>query len=176
MSWYTNAQYKPAAAVCECPDGTYGIMIADIRTESYQGNNVLAVYLNIDCPQWNKIPYRHALFQGDNFDYGFSRLCDCFGVRLEDVVGGRWQPFVGKTGRAEFSHQKAKKVVTGYDPSGRPIEEWKTERSQYANARLLPKAPQQETPAPQGRPMSGAEQAGMSQAFGNPGEPGTPIY
>lgn len=139
MSWITDVQYKPAATVCECPNGTYDIKIADIKVESYQGNNVLAVYLNINCQQWNKIPYRHAIFQGDNFDYGFSRLCDCFGVNLEEVRGGNWQPFVGKVGKAEFSHYKIKKVVTGYDPAGKPIEEWKPEKSQYVNAKLLAK-------------------------------------
>lgn len=183
MSWFTDAQYKPAAAVCECPDGTYDIMIVDIKIETYQGNNVMAVYLNINCPQWNKIPYKHALYQGDNFDYGFSRLCDCFGVKLEDVVGGNWQPFVNKIGRAEFSHQKQKKVVTGYDQAGRPIEEWKTEKSQYANAKLIAKGqPQQQQPQQQQaaapsayeQPLSGADAAGMAQAFGSPSN--TPVY
>ncbi|MBR1721361.1 MAG: hypothetical protein IJ727_02575, partial [Treponema sp.] len=88
-----------------------------------------------------------------------------------------------KIGRAEFSHQKQKKVVTGYDQAGRPIEEWKTEKSQYANAKLIAKGqPQQQQPQQQQaaapsayeQPLSGADAAGMAQAFGSPSN--TPVY
>lgn len=188
MSWFTNAQYKPEASVCEVPDGTYDIMIADIRIESYNGKQLLAIYLNVNCPAWNHIPYRHTIFEGDNFDYGFSRLCDCFGTEFSQCLNGNWQPFVNKVGKASFSHTKTKKVVTGYDQSGKPIEEWKTEKSDFVNAKLLKKqtpiaapAPQPAQPQPaqtqqQFETMTKADEAAMAQAFGNPNAPGTPTY
>lgn len=180
MSWITNAQYVPAPKSCECQDGTYDIMICDVKYEQYQGKNVLAVFFHVNAPTWNKIPYRHTIFEGENFDYGLSRLCDCFGVNFQEVIGGNFNPFVNKVGKAEFSHTKQKKVVTGYDQSGKPIEEWKTERSQYVNAKLIEKAqPQEAEPAPVQQPappMSQADANGMAQAFGTPNTPGTPTF
>ena len=182
MSWITNAQYVPATKSCECQDGTYDIMICDVKYEQYQGKNVLAVFFHVNAPTWNKIPYRHTIFEGDNFDYGLSRLCDCFGVNFQEVIGGNFNPFVNKVGKAEFSHTKQKKVVTGYDQSGKPIEEWKTEKSQYVNAKLIEKQqaqPQAAEPAPaqtNAAPLSQADANGMAQAFGNPNNPGTPVF
>lgn len=180
MSWITNAQYVPATKSCECQDGTYDISLCDVKYEQYQGKNVLAVFFTVNAPSWNKIPYRHTIFEGDNFDYGLSRLCDCFGVNFQEVIGGNFNPFVNKVGKAEFSHTKQKKVVTGYDQAGKPIEEWKTEKSQYVNAKLIEK---QASPAPQPQatqqniaPMSQADANGMAQAFGNPNNPGTPVF
>lgn len=182
MSWYTNAQYVKPITTCECSDGVHDIMISDIKEESYNGTRILAIYFRVNDSSWNQIPYRHAIFEGDKFDSNFSRLCDCFGVDLQLILGGNWQPFVDKVGKAEFSHTKNKKVVTGYDPNGKPIEEWKTEKSDFVNIKLLAKgavqpAPAQPVqtvsngfnPAPQSQPLSQADAAGMARAFGTPG-------
>jgi hypothetical protein len=143
---------------------------------------VLVVFFNVNAPTWNRIPYRHTIFEGENFDYGYSRLCDCFGVNIAETIGGNFNPFVNKIGKAEFSHTKQKKVVTGYDQSGKPIEEWKTEKSQYVNAKLIEKPqaqPQAAEPAPAqttAAPLSQADANGMAQAFGTPNNPGTPVF
>jgi len=184
MSWYTNAQYKPETAACEVPDGTYDIKIADIREESYNGKRLLAVYLNINSQAWNRIPYRHTIFEGDNFDYGFSRLCDCFGTDFNQCLNGNWQPFVNKCGKATFTHTKTKKVVTGYGPDGKPVEEWKTEKSDFVNAKLLKNqaspapvtqqaytTPQQmQSPQQTIAQITKADEAAMSQTFGDLGK------
>lgn len=179
MSWYTDAQYRPVTAVCECSDGIHEIKISGIKEENFQGKRVLAVYLNVNDSAWNKIPYRYAIFEGDNFDYGFSRLCDCFAVNLDSVRNGNWQPFVNKTGRADFSHLKSKKVQNGFSPDGKPIESWVTEKSQYVNAKLLeftaPQPAQSAQNAQNYSPaMSRADSDGLAKAFGTPAT--APLY
>lgn len=177
MSWITNALYVQATKNCEVQDGTYDIMICDVKYDTYQGKNILVVFFKIKAPTWNKIPYRHTIFEGENFDYGYSRLCDCFGVNLMETLNGNFTPFVNKIGKAEFTHLKKSKVVTGYDPNGRPIEEWKTEKSKYVNIRLIDKAslmpPVQQNAEAVVPPVSAADSMAASSVFDNAGKPVT---
>lgn len=145
MSFLGTASYKEAMEFCEVQDGTYEIALAHngIRIENTTNNKqALVFYFKINSPSWNHIPYRHVVVEGDYFDDGFSRVCDCFGVHFatiqQEISEGNFSQF--KIGKAKFSHTQRKQVQEGPNPDGTVKTKWENVKSDYVRIEKLIKA------------------------------------
>jgi len=144
MAWFNDVKYVEAPQVCDCEDGKFEVQIVNIETDTNNYGKLLKVSLGIKgAKNWNAIPYNHVIYEGEYFDAKFSRLCDCFGVDLTSNVTAfkqnDFRVFVGKSGMAEFSHKKTKKVNDGLNANGTPKTKFVTEDSDFVTAKLLPK-------------------------------------
>ena len=144
MAWFNDVKYVEAAQVCDCEDGKFEVQIVNIETDTTNYGRALKVSLGIkNAKNWNAIPYNHVIYEGEYFDAKFSRLCDCFGVDLNSNVTAfaqnDFRVFMGKTGLAEFSHKKTKKVNVGFNLNGTPKTKFVTEDSDFVTAKLIAK-------------------------------------
>ena len=150
MAWFNDAKFVESKKVCDCEDGKFEVQITNIETDTTDYGLCLVVILGIkDANNWNGIPYKHIIYSGDYFDDKFSRLCECFGVDFNQALAGGSQNnfdiFAGKSGIAEFSHEKKKRVQDGFKPDGKPNIHYETEKIDFVQARLIAKPKTQNT-------------------------------
>lgn len=106
-----NFSYQQSQDYPSCEDGAWHCQVTNIqRGKTKSGADSIDFSLKIleKDAEWNGVPFRKSVIDGDYFDKAWSQMCDCFSLTPEQSAQAihNFSLFKGKTGFFKFAHEK----------------------------------------------------------------------
>lgn len=157
----SNFKYEKTQEFGDVKPGVYECRISDIRRGATgTGTPTIDFFIGTDdkSAEWNGVPIRKSIIDGDYFDRAWSQVCDCFGLTPEQAAEAihNFPLFANRKGKVKFAYERSERQTTGYTPDGKPVTEWVKVPTEYLQITFLkpstrletgPARPQAETAA-----------------------------
>lgn len=108
----SNFQFQESQSYADCVPGVWESGITDMKMSDDRKYIEIFVGPSDKAAEWNRMPFKKRIYDGDSFDRQWSAFCECFGFTAQNAPSptGDYRVFVGKRGKIKYCFEKRELV------------------------------------------------------------------